>query len=241
MIRNMTLSQDKRLQLRNYSIIAPFYDSASSKSLTGTSSTSHYLQNHRIPKTITYTAHDVSLADAPLLYTLGARSSGLLGSVLGSRAGSVGHSSEIAGSSDQMVLDTGSILDSASSDVDHTMLLCVVTLSGNVGGHHLAVAETDSGGLSLGRVGLLGLENQNSQNNALSLRARLEIGRLLSSVRHRSASVSLDLVDGLVSHGESGQGGAHCGLGERRGCPGQTSHAHSGVCEGSSQRSKHFV
>lgn len=58
-----------------------------------------------------------------------------------------------------MVSHTGTILTAAAADKNDAVLLDVVAHAGNVGSDLAAIGQSDTGGLSLARVGLLGLLN----------------------------------------------------------------------------------
>lgn len=70
-----------------------------------------------------------------------------------------------------MVPHTRTILRSSAADQDHAVLLDVVALAGDVGRNDSARRELDTGRLSLARVGLLGLDDTDTQADALEGRA----------------------------------------------------------------------
>lgn len=130
---------------------------------------------------------------------------GLLGTVLGARGSSVGHTGQIVQATDALVLETGQILGSATADRHHTVLLGVVALTGDVRGHDLAGRQADSACFTVGRVGLLGLENHDTQDDAALERAAVQIGGagslgLLALEQGFEVAAAGNLVDGRVAH-----------------------------------------
>lgn len=124
------------------------------------------------------------------------------------------------------------------------MLLGVVALTGNVSSHDLAISETDSAGLSVGGVGLLGLENHDSQHNTTLKRVALEIGGhgalgLSSFQQCFEVTAARNLVDSSVADLRLGHGyrGFLRKLGQRERRLGQEWRGELGS-KGSSRRGK---
>lgn len=133
------------------------------------------------------------------------RSSRLLGTVLGSRGSSIRHTSKIVKSTHTLVLDTGKILGSSTSNRHNTMLLRVVSLTGDVSSDDLSIRQADSACLSVGRVRLLGLENHDTQHDTALERVAGEIRRLgalglLALEQRFELPAARNLVDGRVPH-----------------------------------------
>ena len=73
---------------------------------------------------------------------------GALCAVLGTGLHTAGHTLGIQRTTDDVVTDTGQILDTTAADQNNAVLLQVVALSGNVACHLNAVGQTNSGDLS---------------------------------------------------------------------------------------------
>lgn len=76
---------------------------------------------------------------------------------------------QIKSTPDEMVSHTGTILGPPTADQNHTVLLDVVSLAGDVRRHDLAVGQAHLGGLALARVGFLGLGDSHLQAHPLHL------------------------------------------------------------------------
>ena len=80
----------------------------------------------------------------------------------------------IVGTANDLDLEARNVLGPAASDEHDVMLLEVVALARYVGGHFLAVAETDKYAFTVSRVGFLGFLDHRLQHNALHLRLAVQ-------------------------------------------------------------------
>ena len=94
---------------------------------------------------------------------------GTLCAVLGTGLHSAVNALGIKSAADDVVTDTGKILNTAASDEDNGVLLKVVTYAGDISRNLDAVGKTDSGDLTKSRVGLLGGRGLNSGADAALL------------------------------------------------------------------------
>src|SRR4051794_13471483 len=83
----------------------------------------------------------------PLLWPLGA--------VLRTPLPAVGHARGVEGAADDVIADAREILDAASADQHHRVLLQVVPFAWDIGRDLHAVGETDAGHLAQGRIRFL--------------------------------------------------------------------------------------
>src|SRR5579884_1773470 len=79
-----------------------------------------------------------------------------LDAVLGAGLLAVAHPRGVERAPDHLVAEAREILDAATPDQDHRVLLQVVALAGDVGADLEAVGQPDPGHLAQSRVGLLG-------------------------------------------------------------------------------------
>ncbi|KAF4126903.1 Acyl-CoA dehydrogenase related to the alkylation response protein AidB [Geosmithia morbida] len=126
-----------------------------------------------------------------------------------------------------MIPHTGTILGPTASHEDDAVLLDIVTLAGDVGGHVGPGRELDTGDLALSGVGLLGTDDADAQAHALHGRgvgARQGRGGGVASALALAASPE-DLVESRgtgyggregfgadVGVGDDGRGGGGCGM-----------------------------
>src|ERR1700721_3285913 len=82
--------------------------------------------------------------------------------------------------SQNVVADTGQILDAAATDHDHRMLLQVVALAGDIADDLEAVGQPHLGDLAQRRVRLLRRRRVDARAHAALLRARLQMAGLLA-------------------------------------------------------------
>ena len=82
---------------------------------------------------------------------------GTLGTVLGARLHTALNALGIQSAADDVVTNTGQVLDTAAADHDHRVLLQRMTDTGDVGGDLVAVGQADTGDLTQSGVGLLGV------------------------------------------------------------------------------------
>lgn len=123
-----------------------------------------------------------------------------LGTVLGSRGGSICNTGQIHSTSDQMVLHTRQILGSAASDINDRVFLAVVSDTWDVCRHHLAVGQSHSCSFSLCWIWFLWLENHDSQDHTLLDWTIFQMWRLGWSVLSCDQSTSLsDLIQRGIS------------------------------------------
>ena len=73
---------------------------------------------------------------------------GSLGAVLGAGLAAAIDALGIESAADDVVTDTGQVLDTAAANHNDGVLLQVVTDTGNVGGHFVTVGEADTGDLT---------------------------------------------------------------------------------------------
>jgi hypothetical protein len=130
---------------------------------------------------------------------------GLLGSILGSALLPVHNALTVEDTPNDFVLDTRTVRDSAPTDQDDGVLLEIVALARDVGQNRFSGCEFDTGTLTLGRVGLLGLHGKELEDNAPSLRTSIQ-GRGERLLGERLATAFDDLVE--------------CGHGRGSGCEG---------------------
>lgn len=126
-----------------------------------------------------------------------------LDTVFASRRDSVQHASKITATSDEMVLDPGQILHSASPDVDDTMFCGVVAFTWDVCTDILAVGQPHSADFTLGRVGFLWLQDHHLGDHPTSLWTRLQVwglGSLHFQLRLLEDVRPLQLIDGGLPH-----------------------------------------
>ena len=81
---------------------------------------------------------------------------GPLGTVLGTALHTAVDALGIQRTTDDVVTDTGEVLDTATADHDDGVLLQGVAHAGDVSGDFVAVGQTHTGDLTQGGVGLLG-------------------------------------------------------------------------------------
>jgi hypothetical protein len=93
-----------------------------------------------------------------------------LTSVFTSAVSAVVDTSKILRAADAFVFNTRQVLCSAASDCHDRVLLGIVALTGDVCSDDLAVGQTDSARLTVGRVGLTWLQNNDLKDNAVLLR-----------------------------------------------------------------------
>lgn len=91
---------------------------------------------------------------------------GSLCAVLGAGLISLGNALCVESSSDNVVTDTGQILNSSASDENNRVLLQIVTDTGNVRCYFVTVGKLNSGNFSHSGVGLLGSSRSYSGANA---------------------------------------------------------------------------
>src|SRR5690606_36314919 len=94
----------------------------------------------------------------------------LLGAVTGSSLLAVRHSGRIQGAPDHLVTHARQVADAATADEDDQVLLEVVTLSGDVGGHFDARRQTNAAHLPKRRVRLLRGDGVDAGAHAPALR-----------------------------------------------------------------------
>src|SRR5688572_6776281 len=82
----------------------------------------------------------------------------LLGAVSGTSLLAIRHTGRVESTPDHLVADTGEVADTTAADEDDRVLLEVVALSGDVGGHLDAGRKTDAAHLPKSRVRLLGCD-----------------------------------------------------------------------------------
>src|SRR5512143_2661283 len=104
---------------------------------------------------------------------LGSSLLGTLGTVLGSALLAVFHTRRVQASPDNMIADTGQVLDAAAANHDHRGLLELVAFAGAVGCDLDAVRQANARDLAQGRVRLLGCHRAHLSANAALLRATL--------------------------------------------------------------------
>ncbi len=105
----------------------------------------------------------------------------------------------VQSTADDVVTDTGEILDTATADHHDGVLLQGVAHAGNVSGDLVAVGQTHTGDLTQSGVGLLGGRGSHGGADA-SLLGRRQIGRLvLQSVQTKLQSGRSGLVSSLFS------------------------------------------
>src|SRR5262249_15496019 len=97
-----------------------------------------------------------------------------LGAVLRTALATVGDARGVERAADDVITNAGQVLDTAAADHDDRVLLKVVALARDVGGHFHAVGETDTGHLAQRRVRLLGRRGVHADAHAALLRAGLE-------------------------------------------------------------------
>jgi uncharacterized phage protein gp47/JayE len=78
---------------------------------------------------------------------------------------------QIQSSSHKVVSHTRTILRSSTPDKHDTVLLDVVTLTGDIRRHDISAAQLNTRNLALSRVGLLGTNDTDTQTHALLRRA----------------------------------------------------------------------
>src|SRR5581483_531247 len=105
---------------------------------------------------------------------------GPLGSVLGASLLAVRHTLRVEHAADDVVAHAGEVLDAATADHHHRVLLQVVALARDVADDLEAVGETYLGNLAQGRVRLLRRRCIDACANPALLRARLHVARLLA-------------------------------------------------------------
>src|SRR5262249_44280709 len=79
---------------------------------------------------------------------------GALGAVLGPALLALGNTGAIQGAANRVVADSGEILDAATTDEHHRVLLEVMAFATDVAGDLVAVGETDAANLAQRRVRL---------------------------------------------------------------------------------------
>merc|ERR1711967_110678 len=127
-------------------------------------------------------------------------------SILGTACDPVAHTTKIHSTSDQMVLHTGAILRSASSDQYHRMLLYVVSFSWNVCRNDRPTAQPYPSNFPLSRVGLLRLCCSHTQAHPFHLRS-IDERRRHRSARFLAHSASSEhLVVSRLNWGRAGEG-----------------------------------
>ena len=125
-----------------------------------------------------------------------------------------------------MVLDTRTILSSATTHLNHTMLLNIVALARNDSGNDLARTQAHTSNLALARVGLLGLCDTGLETHALQRRVVLQRRRPATPRALALAAATSNLVVGCADYGGAGelpgQGGeGECGLRAEDGLEGE--------------------
>ena len=124
---------------------------------------------------------------------------GSLCAVLGTGLHTSGHALCIESASDDVVTDTGKVLDTAAADHNNAVLLKIVADTGNVCGDFIAVGQADTGDLTQCGVRLLGGGGTDCGADASLLR-RAEIGlAVLQSVQSLLHCGGGGLVGNLLS------------------------------------------
>ena len=100
---------------------------------------------------------------------------GLLRSVLRAAAVSTFDTRRIQRATNDVVADTGEILDAPTANQNNGVLLERMTDTGNVRIHLIAVGQANTRDLTKGRVRLLWRLSKNAQANSAALRRLLEI------------------------------------------------------------------
>ena len=108
---------------------------------------------------------------------------GTLCAVLGTALHTAIDTLSIQSTTDDVVTDTGKVLNTAAADQNHGVLLQVVANTGNVSGNFHTVGQTHTGDLTQCGVGLLGGGGTNSSANTTLLRGRQGGSLVLQSVQ----------------------------------------------------------
>ena len=103
---------------------------------------------------------------------------GTLCTVLGTGLHTTLYTLSIQSAADDVVTDTGKVLDSSAADHNNRVLLQVMTDTGDISSHFVTVGQSDSRDLTECRVRLLGRRGRYLGANASLLRAAL-IGHLI--------------------------------------------------------------
>ena len=91
---------------------------------------------------------------------------GSLGTIFGAGLAAVRDTGGVQRTSHDVISDTREVFDSAAADEDHTVLLEIVSNSGNVGRYLDTVGQADPGDLTKSRVRLLGGDGLNRGANS---------------------------------------------------------------------------
>jgi hypothetical protein len=120
---------------------------------------------------------------------------GALGAIAGAGLGALLDGSAVEGTTDDLVADTGEVLDTAATEQNHGVLLEVVALTRDVSGDFHAVDQADTADLTKSRIRLLGGGGENAGANATLLGIALQCRGLLLLNRPDTALAD-QLIDG---------------------------------------------
>jgi len=124
---------------------------------------------------------------------------GLLCTVLGASLHTALNALSIQSAADDMIADTGKVLDTTAANQNDGVLLQVVADTGDISGNFVAIGKTNTSDLTQCGVRLLGSGGTDSSADASLLRGRQIGGTVLQSVDTLLQSGSGGLVGNLLS------------------------------------------
>lgn len=112
---------------------------------------------------------------------------------------------QIHSTTNQVILHTRTIRSTTPTNLDHTVLLDIVSLAGDDGGNDLARTQPYTGRLALARIGLLGLCDAGLQTHALHRRVIFQRGRARPPRPLAFPAAALHLVVGCADDWRAGE------------------------------------
>lgn len=112
---------------------------------------------------------------------------------------------QIHGTTNKVILHTRTILGTTTTNLHNTVLLDIVTLTGDNSCNDLAGTQTNTSSLALTRVRLLGLGNTSLQTHTLQRRVVFQGRGPTAASALTLTAASADLVVGCADNGRAGK------------------------------------